>query len=223
MTTYTIGTLGRRPHRSEPPAGRYPVGAIFLHLVDRDRCDAWVPSRPYRELMVGVRYPAREVEGYERVPGSFAHEDAPPVLDPVGPRPVVLYSPGVGEARVPGTPLVDELASHGYVVVFIDHADDAPAAKFPHDRVADVRFVLDQLASLAPGLLDLSRIGLCGRSEGRLADLGTLYDDPRIKAVADLDGEGDGDGAAARLVAFFDRRLLGREEIPAATAARAGR
>ncbi|MEU5028441.1 hypothetical protein [Streptomyces milbemycinicus] len=250
MTTYTTG---RGPHRSEPtasaplaapapalagmaaPTGPHPVGMISLPLVDRDRPEPGVRSKPYRELMVGVRYPAREVERYERTPGTFVHEDAPPALDPSGPRPVVLHSPGVGEAYAP-SPLAEELASHGYVVVTIVHDDDAQAAELPHDRVADVRFVLDQLISLAPGVLDLTRIGLVGRSAGCLVDLAAMHDDPRIKAIADLDGNlaaaSTGDPRVP-LVAFFDRRLRGGEEAAvvatapvataAATAARAGR
>ncbi|MGO4418714.1 hypothetical protein AB4Z54_08130, partial [Streptomyces sp. MCAF7] len=132
--------------------------------------------------------------------------------DPSGPRPVVLHSPGVGEAYAP-SPLAEELASHGYVVVTILHDEDEGA------RAADVRFVLDQLISLAPGVLDLSRIGLVGRS--------ALHDDPRITAVADLDGilaAASADDPRTPLVAFFDRRLRGGEETAvAATAARAGR
>ena len=216
MTTYTTG---RGPQRSEPtasspapppavaglaePTGPHPVGIVSLPLVDRDRPEPGVRAKPFRELMVGVRYPAREVERYERTPGTYVHEDAPPALDPSGPRPVVLHSPGVGEAYAP-SPLAEELASHGYVVVTIVHDDDDA-------RAADVRFVLDQLISLAPGVLDLSRIGLVGRS--------ALHDDPRITAVADLD-----DDPRTPLVAFFDRRLRGGEGTAVvATAARAGR
>ncbi|GAA2364763.1 hypothetical protein [Streptomyces cuspidosporus] len=247
MTTYTVG---RGPHRSEPtasaplaapalravaaPTGPHPVGTISVHLADCHRPAPGGAAKPSRELRVDVRYPAREVERYERAPGAAAHQDAPPALDPSGPRPVVLCSPGAGEARAERTRLADELASHGYVVVVLDHGDDARSAGSPQGRAADVRFALDQLVSLAPGVLDLSRIGLFGGSAGCPADLAPLYDDPRITAIADLDGRGadpDGDPAAARtegprapLVAFFDRRLRGREE-PAlvATAARAGR
>ncbi|MGW3566676.1 hypothetical protein ACWDSL_22850 [Streptomyces sp. NPDC000941] len=264
MTPYTTG---RGPHRSEPtasaplaapvpapapalagmaaPTGPHPVGMISVPLVDRDRDrdrpGPGVRSKPFRELMVDVRYPAREVERYERTPGTFVHEDAPPALDPSGPRPVVLHSPGVGEAYAP-SPLAEELASHGYVVVTIVHDDDTRAAGLAgdglagdgmaDDRASDVRYVLDQLISLAPGVLDLSRIGLVGRSAragagGRSADLATLHDDPRITAVADLDGvlaAASADDPRTPLVAFFDRRLRGGEETAvAATAARAGR
>lgn len=143
------------------PSGPYGVGTVSLRLVDRGRADPWVTGRR-RELMVDVRYPARSVTSHPRVPQmtkgeaagfdrvnnfgdlpkgridwsatqTFAHLGAPP--DRRGPRPVVLYSPGVGDPRTLGTTLTDELASHGYVVVAIDHTYDASAVEFPGGRV----------------------------------------------------------------------------------------
>ncbi|WP_329431665.1 hydrolase [Streptomyces sp. NBC_01280] len=143
------------------PTGPYGVGTVSLRLVDRRRADPWVAGRR-RELMVDVRYPARSVASHPRVPQmtkgeaagfdrvnnfgdlpkgrvdwsgtqTFAHLGAPP--DRRGPRPVVLYSPGVGDPRTLGTTLTDELASHGYVVVAIDHTYDASAVEFPGGRV----------------------------------------------------------------------------------------
>ncbi|MFD8547141.1 alpha/beta hydrolase family protein [Streptomyces sp. NPDC059649] len=43
------------------PTGRHQVGAVALHLIDRQRRDPWgggTPGHRYREVMVGVRYPA---------------------------------------------------------------------------------------------------------------------------------------------------------------------
>lgn len=104
------------------PTGPYPVGTVALRLVDRGRRDPWGGVRPYRELMVGVRYPARSVRGYERAPqmtraaadayGQVSGLDVPPgTVDwavtrshaythapATGRRlPVVLYSPGAGD------------------------------------------------------------------------------------------------------------------------------
>ncbi|MEU8587460.1 lipase [Streptomyces sp. NPDC048664] len=88
-------------------------------------------------------------------------------------RPVVLYSPGLHSNRSLGTVLTEELASHGYLVVAIDHTYDAGLVEFPGSRVetfaitgdiddtliakalavrtADTRFVLDQLTALNAG------------------------------------------------------------------------
>jgi hypothetical protein len=90
---------------------------------------------------------------------------------------VVLYSPGFGTSRLMGTNHVEDLVSRGYVVVTIDHTGEAPV-RFPggrvtpavvsHDalekalglRVADTRFVLDQLGRLAAGNGRCSASGL---------------------------------------------------------------
>ncbi|MET7935144.1 hypothetical protein [Streptomyces sp. NPDC005322] len=48
------------------PTWPYAVGTVSRRLADRDRPGPWVASRPPRELMVGVRCPARDVERYPR-------------------------------------------------------------------------------------------------------------------------------------------------------------
>ncbi|MEU5099154.1 hydrolase [Streptomyces sp. NPDC020996] len=59
-------------------------------------------------------------------------------------------------------------------------------------RVADTRFLLDELPSALPrdlrGTLDLDRIGMFGQSAGGFTALQAMHDDPRIAAAADLDG-----------------------------------
>ncbi|QKV94471.1 hydrolase [Streptomyces sp. NA02950] len=229
------------------PTGPYPVGTVSHHLVDHDRPDPWVASRPSRELMVSVRYPARDVEGHPRAPQmlpgaaagfdrlnsfegvpkgrvdwaatrTFAHQDAPPTRSGGARRPVVLYSPGVGDPRSMGTTLTDELASHGYVVVCVDHTFDASAVEFPDGRVeasrlpeeyeraeregtfvellrktcgvrvADTRFVLDRLEALVPAGAEPSAVGMFGQSAGGFAAVQGLHDDRRIAAAANLDG-----------------------------------
>lgn len=146
------------------PTGAYPVGTTSLHLTDRSRPDPWVGSQPHRELMVTIRYPARDVAGHARAPQmlpgeaagfdalnsltdipkgradwaatrSHAHTEAPVARHSAQGFPVVLYSPGVGDPRTLGTTLCDELTSRGYVVVMIDHTYDASAVEFPGGRV----------------------------------------------------------------------------------------
>ncbi|MFE2065806.1 alpha/beta hydrolase family protein [Streptomyces sp. NPDC059467] len=145
------------------PGGPHPVGTVSLRLVDTARADPWVASQPYRELMIGIRYPARAVGAYpgapQMLPGeaagfaavnnltdvpadrvdwsatrTHAHAGAPIDRDR-GPYPVVCYSPGAGDPRSLGTTLCDDLASRGYVVVTLDHTYDATAVQFPGGRV----------------------------------------------------------------------------------------
>lgn len=138
-------------------------------------------------------------------------------------RPVVLYSPGGGLSRALGTVGVEDLASRGYVVVTVDHTFDVGEVEFPGGRVetaappdsasleerigtrvADVRFVLDQLEAIRDGAnpdaaqrplpaglaeaLDLSTIGMFGHSAGGFATAEAMLDDERVDAGANLDG-----------------------------------
>jgi dienelactone hydrolase len=152
---------------------------------------------------------------------TSGHVDAP-VARHDRPFPVVLYSPGAGDPRTWETTLVQDLASRGYVVVTIDHTYDASEVEFSGGRVvgsdweqwfqqaqqnnefpalaakvfdvrlADTRFVLDQLPAIGrgrlAGALDLHHVGMFGVSAGGLIALQAMDDDPRIRAAADLGG-----------------------------------
>lgn len=72
--------------------------------------------------------------GYVTLPDSHAGPDAP-ALTAGGRRPVILYSHGHGQHRSSSLSLVEDLASHGYVVVTIDHTYDAGQVEFPGGRV----------------------------------------------------------------------------------------
>ena len=172
------------------PTGPYPVGTVELHLVDRCRPDPAAGPGRFRELMASVWYPARDVGQYPRAPWlpqpvlrellvsagfpagaattprAAGHVGAP-VRRPAGRLPVVVYSHGAHDHRAGNTVVVQELASHGYVVVTVDHTDDA-FTRTPDGRVLvpsddperglgpaefadDVRFVLDRVEDLAAG------------------------------------------------------------------------
>ncbi|MET9290767.1 alpha/beta hydrolase [Streptomyces sp. NPDC003077] len=244
------------------PTGPYRLGATTLYLVDTERNDPWVDKTRPRELMISVFYPAHTVRGYPVAPQmtpdaaavfevldtttlhrelpdtgvawaatrTHAHTGAPAL--PVR-RPVLLYTPGGGDPRTLGTGVAEELASHGHVVVTIDHPGDASEVDFPHKppgpekirttvfrddprtnprlfrtmietRIADTRFVLDQLEALAAGrnpdatghplprhlgrALDLRRVGVYGHSAGGTTAAQTLYDDDRVSAAVNIEG-----------------------------------
>ncbi|MGJ6962121.1 lipase [Streptosporangium sp. G11] len=182
------------------PTGPHQIGTVSLHLVDRSRPDPWVPAISSRELMVQLWYPARKAAAYPRAPwlppkiaeAVLAGVPAGTVRLPVthgragapvyrgrGPWPVVLFSHGFAADRASSTALVEDLASHGYVVATIDHTYDAGAVEFPDGqvkihaasspppnfdkpddpvatkavaaRLADTRFVVDRLTALNRG------------------------------------------------------------------------
>ncbi|MFD0278200.1 alpha/beta hydrolase family protein [Kitasatospora sp. NPDC127111] len=189
------------------PTGPHAVGAHPVHLVDASRRDPWLPAIPVRELMLTVFYPARDITGCSPLPqlpplaarlfGQIAPRSRPQLpaagvdwaatrshsfsgAAPLpGRRPVLLHSPGGGDPRGLGTLLAEELASHGAVVVSVDHPGDAAGVEFPDvtddrrepvratelrrdprdepsvfrrmidARVADLRFVLERLGRAA--------------------------------------------------------------------------
>ncbi|THA78702.1 acetylhydrolase [Streptomyces sp. A0592] len=223
--------------RLPEPAGPYPVGMQTVHLTDPARIDPWVGG--VREVMLTVLYPARSVRGLfgapqltpveasvfgEYAPGRHPGLPKPGVVDwsavlthgyvgapsLPGRWPVLVYSPGGGDSRTLGTTLAEDLASHGRVVVLVDHPGDASQVELPtglrttvlagepdpatfrtmvETRIADLRLILDQLGDLplAP-VMDLCRIGLYGHSAGGTAVVYAALRDRRVGAVANLEG-----------------------------------
>ncbi|MFJ6868199.1 acetylhydrolase [Streptomyces termitum] len=220
------------------PTGPYPVGTVRRAFTDPSRTDPWDPALGLRQVVVDVVYPARSVRGFRRVPQltpgearvfaelafpvrglpaagvdwggalTHAHAGAPPLP---GRRPVVLYTPGGGDARTLGTGLAADLASHGAVVVLVDHPGEASQVELPdgtvretvlygppdpatfrtmvETRVADLRLVLDRPGALPPGLVpDPARVLACGHSAGGTAAALLAARDPRVRAVANLEG-----------------------------------
>ncbi|MEU7025040.1 acetylhydrolase [Streptomyces sp. NPDC046203] len=153
---------------------------------------------------------------------THGHLDAPPLP---GRRPVLLYSPGGGDSRTLGTSLAEDLAGHGWTVVLVDHPGDASQVELPggvritalrgepdpatfrtliDTRVGDLRLVLDRaLGEGLGGLPPASTAGIYGHSAGGTAAVSTARADPRVRAVANLEGYLDLDPLDG-----FDRPLL---------------
>ncbi|GLY67325.1 alpha/beta hydrolase family protein [Amycolatopsis taiwanensis] len=141
------------------PTGNQPVGSTSLYLKDTSRPDPWVPSVPYRELMISLFYPATSANGPKAqymTPAESAAMladsglDAPPdllsttrtysVRDAVADGrphslPLVVLSPGYTKPRATLTALAEDLASHGYVVAVVGHTYENMATSFPDGRV----------------------------------------------------------------------------------------
>jgi predicted dienelactone hydrolase len=138
------------------PTGNKPVGSTSLYLKDTSRPDPWVPSVPYRELMVSLFYPAASSHG-PRTRYMTAEEsaalledggltDLPPDLlttvrtnsvrnaRPVGRSPLVVLSPGYTKPRATLTALAEDLASRGYVVAVVGHTYENYGTSFPDGR-----------------------------------------------------------------------------------------
>jgi hypothetical protein len=166
---------------------------------------------------------------------------------------VLLFSPGLGSVRELHAGVTDDLAARGYVVVSMSHTYESAAVEFPggrvegpladpedaadrrtaiEARVADARFVLDELARLDRldrlDFADLSRVGAFGHSYGGYAAGETMVHDRRVDAGANLDGAmgwsvGEGDHRPGEVVTRgLDRPflLVGGELVDADTGAR---
>lgn len=230
----------------EKPTGPYAVGTTVYHWVDSNR-EEWYTkkTKDKRELMVQFWYPAKDegskplpsyvnhvdeiAEGLEKafsIPAftfkhlglvkSHAYADAT-ISNVENTYPVLVFSHGLTGFRNQNTFEVEELASHGYIVVGIDHAYDSAATVYPDGRTAylkspnltenewddhidlwmdDVDFVLNQIEKLnqedEKGLftnhLDTSHIGMFGHSYGGATATQMLAKDARIKAAINMDG-----------------------------------
>lgn len=130
-----------------------------------------------------------------------------------GPRPIVIFSHGLGGNRDGAEYLLDHLAAHGYAAVAVQHhGSDTPAVFGDPDgwkhaispavaveRFRDIPFAIDALEKMNAsdarlrGRLDLSRIGMSGHSYGAITTMALAgqaiaggrisFADPRIKAA----------------------------------------
>ena len=210
------------------PTGPYPVGTVSRMLTDPSRTNRYFPGNS--SFMVTIWYPAEARAGV--LPAAYGEREVIPIspemvgqfvshafpglpLAPVQTRyPVVIYSHSLttGLFRRQNSDKSEELASHGYVVVAVDHINAATSVfpngqvvhgAYPADRcdraafqtlldhaIKDIRFVLDELNTndtLLAGRMDFERLGALGYSWGctPVAEFGRI--DPRCKAVVLLD------------------------------------
>jgi predicted dienelactone hydrolase len=135
------------------PTGQYAVGTTAIDLIDKSRRELCDPNpKSNRELVVQVWYPAiatnRPKAPYLKdpqaiPPGVFSHlgsiktnavTDAP-VAAGDAPYPIVIYSPSWAGARTDNTFQTEELASHGFVVIGLEHPCAVPMAIYPSGRI----------------------------------------------------------------------------------------
>ncbi len=185
------------------PTGPYAIGTVTYHWIDSSRPELFTADpNDHRELMVQLWYPARNEPSAPRAP-YLQHPEALALaarlvhlpdfffdhLKYVETNSVLSAPMGDGEARYPvliflsgrlgyrqsNTFQIEELVSHGYIVVGIDQPYAAAGVVFPDGRLVpmdprmydpahpghpafyataipflaqDVSFVLDQLAAL---------------------------------------------------------------------------
>ena len=133
------------------PTGSYAIGTEIVSMVDASRKEDAIPGDQHpREVVVQIWYPAMASHGkrapyrrgsetslassYMSVDWTHARYDAPAAVVEGG-FPILLYNPGWNGRRTQNTALTEELASHGYVVVTIDHPYNSGPAALSDGRV----------------------------------------------------------------------------------------
>lgn len=148
-----LALLWRSPVLTLPvPTGPYPVGTRTLHLTD---------PQTHRELVTQLWYPAqptgprarymrlREIRPlylYLGLLHTHSFQD-PPFAPSGGPFPLLLFNHAWGARRTQNTLLAEDLASHGFVVVSLDHPGNSARIETSSGRilVSDRAHALDQI------------------------------------------------------------------------------
>ena len=136
-----------------PPTGTHPIGRISTECEDRDRVDPYAPdpSTP-RHLVLWIWYPADPTSS--GAPADFLPRPWTPIADQLGVdvnglhthavagapaadrrSPVLLLSPSGFSPLFLGS-IAEELASHGYVVVGVNHTFETAVTVFSDGRIA---------------------------------------------------------------------------------------
>ena len=204
------------------PSGASPIGTVTFGLTDENRNETFTEDQSdHRRILIKAWYPASETSGYTMAPyidspaqfstgiqrswgfptimtSHFAlirtHSFVNAPLSQESPTyPVLIFSHGYGGLIMQNTVLMEELASHGYIVFSISHSYEAAVTSFPDGPIIyesdavysdipnslqiwanDTVFLLDQLEvadnPVIPSLLhdgmDLTTIGVFGHSFG---------------------------------------------------------
>lgn len=206
--------------------GPWAVGHDSYTVVDANRenrpllLDIWYPVDA-EDATHGVRT-TYALLGALGIESDVAIENA--VVSSVAGRKLIIFSHGFNGTNTQSTPLMETLASHGFIVVSPEHTGNAQSS--PTDswevaatrRVPDVSFVIDSLLARNsnPGdpfyqRIDSQGIGVTGHSFGGATSMGMIVGwagadlDTRVTAVAPISGE---IGLFENLLADIDKPVM---------------
>ena len=147
------------------PTGPYAVGRMEYDWTDLSRNDLLAPhAGTKRELVVWAWYPAMRVRGAQLAPylpskwGQLSDQqhgfigqqlvqsydsvqthsvDRAPLATDATRYPVLIFEPGLGNIPTQYTTLLEDLASHGYIVFAITPTYSSDVVVFPDGRVVE--------------------------------------------------------------------------------------
>ncbi len=228
------------------PSGSYGVGLMKYHWIDNSRQEenAEDTEHPNRELMVYVYYPTNKSDNrvsydpdaaeshVEFLSNTFSlpkfvfsgiksiktYSQPNAIVEQSSkPFPVIIFSHGGGVVVQQYTYMLEELASHGFIVVGINHPYNAATVRYPNGRIVksmyrektrdakgkaqlveanaqDVSFVLNKIEELVSAkdvfwsLADSNKIGIMGHSFGGRTATKVIRKDPRVTCGINMDG-----------------------------------
>ena len=142
------------------PTGSYGVGVVAHAVTDPRRREIFTPdTSDIRRFPVRVYYPAAKgacapgayfppklaevyttefklQPGFDRVVRAHACPDAP-IVSGSSRFPVILFSHGLGHTNFSYRSIIEDLVSHGNVVVAVDHTHGGRAVHFPDGEVVE--------------------------------------------------------------------------------------
>jgi len=168
LLSVTVGTASAQVHETPlpRPTGSHEVGTRTMVLTDSARGEpATADPTDHRQLVVEVWYPARDTvptrnvymdtstartwverfgfpEGFQRRVTTHSWKNADPAP---GRHPVLIFSHGLSWPVLMYQSYLEDLASHGYIVVGVNHTYGSDMVVFPDGRRATFDFFPDSL------------------------------------------------------------------------------
>ena len=135
---YAVGTYSGSMHDlTRGPNGiEHPTRELFREVI----VQFWYPAEPHTGLGLARYAQVNELKGkssYKSAIRTNSVVEAKPVVSES--FPVILFNPRWGGSRVQNTFLAEDLASHGYIVVALDHPYNGALVDTDHGLVASDR------------------------------------------------------------------------------------